>query len=47
MMHSFNWLEEPEERNNKKQNIKEVFENNLSIQNHIRCIPPKNISSQS
>jgi hypothetical protein len=47
MMHSPNWLEEPEEMNNKKQNIEEVFENNLSIQNHIRCIPPKNHCSQS
>jgi hypothetical protein len=47
MMHSPNWLEEPKERNNKKQNIKEVFENNLSIQNRIRCIPPKNNPNQS
>jgi hypothetical protein len=33
--------------NNKKQNIKEVFENNLSIQNRIRCMPPKNNPNQS
>jgi hypothetical protein len=25
--------------------MKEVFENNLSIQNHIRCMPPKNITT--
>jgi hypothetical protein len=31
--------------NNKKQNIEEVFENNLSIQIHIRCIPPKTFAT--
>jgi hypothetical protein len=45
MMHSLNWLEELEEMNNKKQNIEEVFENNLSIQTRIRCMPPKNITT--
>jgi hypothetical protein len=28
-----------------KSKISEVFENNLSIQTHIRCMPPKNISA--
>jgi hypothetical protein len=43
MMHSFNWLEERKEMNNKKQIIEEVFKKNLSIQNRIRCMPPKNM----
>jgi hypothetical protein len=47
MMHSFNWLEEPKEMNNKKQIIEEVFKKNLSIQTRIRCIPPKKHYNQS
>jgi hypothetical protein len=46
MMHSPNWLEEPKGTtfcSDKKQNIKEVCNNNLEIQTRIRCIPPKNI----
>jgi hypothetical protein len=31
--------------NNKKQIIEEVFKKNLSIQIHIRCMPPKTFAT--
>jgi hypothetical protein len=50
MMHSHNWLEEPVFGttfwyDKGKKLSKRFFENNLSIRNDIRCMPPKNISA--